>query len=107
MSTTRPVIAVAWPKKDYVASLERAGAEVRELTPARDVLPGALSGCDGVLLTGGADVDPVLYGETDVHPTVELAPERDEYELALAREAIRRDMPLLAICRGAQVLNVA
>jgi len=103
----RPVIAVAWPKKDYVASLERAGAEVRELSPQRDPLPGALKDCDGVLLTGGVDVDPVAYGERDRHPTVEVAPERDAYELSLAKLAIERDMPLLAICRGAQVLNVA
>ena len=107
MSTKRPVIAVAWPKKDYIASLERAGAEVRELTPQRDALPGALQHVDGVLLTGGADIDPAVYGETDRHPTVELAPDRDAYELALARLAVERDMPLLAICRGAQVLNVA
>jgi putative glutamine amidotransferase len=93
--------------RDYIAALERAGAEVRELTPERDGLPDALTGCDGVLLTGGADVDPVLYGEAERHPAVELAPARDEYELALAREALSRDLPLLAICRGAQVLNVA
>jgi putative glutamine amidotransferase len=103
----RPVIAVAWPMRDYVAALERAGAEVRELTPERDRLPDALAGCDGVLLTGGADVDPVQYGEAERHPSVELAPARDDYELALAREALSRDLPLLAICRGAQVLNVA
>lgn len=107
LSTQRPVIAVAWPRKDYLASLERAGAEARELTPDRDALPGALDGCDGLLLTGGADVDPAEYGEADRHPTVELAPERDTYELRLARLAIARDLPLLAICRGAQVLNVA
>jgi putative glutamine amidotransferase len=103
----RPVIAVAWPKKDYIASLERAGAEVRELKPERDALPGALAGCSGVLLTGGADVDPAEYGEAERHPTVERAPERDEYELELARLALERDVPLLAICRGVQVLNVA
>jgi putative glutamine amidotransferase len=107
LPTERPVIAVAWPKRDYVASLERAGAEVRELTPGRDALPAALDGCDGVLLTGGADVDPAEYGDAARHPTVELAPERDAYELLLARLALSRDLPLLAICRGAQVLNVA
>jgi len=103
---TRPVIGVAWPKDDYVASLERAGAEVRELQPGRDPLPAGLDACDGVLLTGGADVDPAEYGERP-HSTVELAPDRDAYELALARLALARDLPLLAICRGAQVLNVA
>ena len=104
---SRPVIGVAWPRPDYVASLTRAGAEVRELQPDRDPLPAALDGCDGVLLTGGADVDPAEYGEPDRHPSVELEPARDRYELALAREALKRDLPLLAICRGAQVLNVA
>jgi putative glutamine amidotransferase len=59
------------------------------------------------MLTGGVDVDPREYGEDDRHPTVEVNPERDGYELALAREALERDMPILAICRGAQVLNVA
>ncbi|HUL73982.1 MAG TPA: gamma-glutamyl-gamma-aminobutyrate hydrolase family protein [Vicinamibacterales bacterium] len=107
MSMDRPVIGVAWPKTDYVTSLERAGAEIRVLTPAGDPLPGALASCDGVLLTGGPDVDPVEYGEPDRHPTVEIDRERDDYELALARFAIARDVPLLAICRGAQVLNVA
>jgi len=103
----RPVIAIAWPKEDYLSSLERAGAEVRQLNPEVDPLPAALDGCDGVMLTGGEDVDPAEYGEKEKHPTVYLAPERDRYELALARLALSRDLPLLAICRGAQVLNVA
>jgi len=103
----RPVIGIAWPKRDYEAALERAGAEIKELRPERDRLPDALSGCDGLLLTGGPDVDPREYGESDRHPTVEVNPVRDEYELAVARYALDRDVPLLAICRGAQVLNVA
>ena len=88
-----------------MASLEQAGAEVRELTPESDPLPAALDGCDGVLLTGGADVDPGEYGEADRHPTVELDPVRDDYELALARLALdarpaaARDLPRRA---GAQ-----
>ena len=101
------VIGVAWPKADYVSALEQAGAEVRELTPARDRLPAALDGCDGVLLTGGPDVDPMFYGDGERHETVEIEAARDAYELALAREALERDVPLFAICRGAQVLNVA
>jgi putative glutamine amidotransferase len=101
-----PLIVSAWVKPDYRASLEEAGARVRELSPA-DPLPQALDGCDGVMLTGGVDVDPREYGETDVHPTVEIDPVRDRYELALAKEALARDLPILAICRGAQVLNTA
>ena len=101
-----PVIGVAWPKADYIASLERAGARVRVLDAGRDALPAALDECHGLLLTGGVDVDPKEYGEAP-HPTVELDADRDRYELELARLAIARDMPLLAICRGSQVLNVA
>jgi putative glutamine amidotransferase len=103
----RPLIGVAWPREDYLSALERAGADVRQLDPETDELPAAIDGCDGVLLTGGEDVDPAEYGETERHPTVELAPVRDRYELRLARIALERDLPLLAICRGAQVLNVA
>jgi len=106
MSTSRPVIGVPWPRPDYLAALERAGATPRELQPDRDALPDALDDCDGVLLTGGVDVDPIEYGE-EKHPTVEIDRTRDEYELAIARRAIERNLPLLAICRGAQVLNVA
>jgi putative glutamine amidotransferase len=102
-----PRIAVAWPKSDYLSSLRHAGAEPVELDPARDAVPAALAACDGLLLTGGADVDPAVYGDADRHPTVELAPERDAYELALARAAMARGLPVLAICRGVQVLNVA
>ena len=101
-----PLIASAWLKPDYRASLEQAGARIRELTPD-DRLPAALEGCSGLMLTGGVDVDPREYGEHDVHPTVEVDPVRDKFELALAREALARDLPVLAICRGTQVLNTA
>jgi len=101
-----PLIASAWLKPDYRASLEQAGARIRELTPA-DTLPAALEGCSGLMLTGGADVDPRHYGDDDVHETVEIDEVRDRVELALAREALARDLPVLAICRGAQVLNTA
>src|SRR5215204_4483704 len=101
-----PLVASAWLKPDYRASLEAAGARIRELSPT-DPLPEALDGVSGLMLTGGVDVDPTEYGETDVHPTVEIDPERDRYELALARLALSRDLPVLAICRGAQVLNTA
>jgi putative glutamine amidotransferase len=103
----RPRIAVAWPKDDYVAALDRAGAEVRVLNPDVEAPSGALDDCDGVLLTGGVDVDPREYGDADRHPTVDVDPRRDAYELALARLALARDLPIFAICRGVQVLNVA
>jgi putative glutamine amidotransferase len=100
-----PLIASAWLKPDYRMALERAGARIRELGPA-DILPDALDGCDALMLTGGVDVDPALYGAVDRHSTVEVDPERDSYEFSLAQLALERDMPLLAICRGAQVVNV-
>jgi putative glutamine amidotransferase len=101
------VIAVAWPKPDYLESLALAGAEPRVLTPARDPLPDALDGCDGLLLTGGEDVDPARYRDAHRHPTVTIDPARDEYEIALTRAALERHLPIFAICRGVQVLNVA
>lgn len=61
----------------------------------------------GLVLTGGADVDPARYGEAR-HPSVRnLSPERDEFEIRLIHRAVEADMPILAICRGIQVLNVA
>ena len=91
---------------DYVASVEQAGGRVRilEVTESPKMLGGELH---GLLLTGGGDVDPVFY-RADRHPTVHDAePGRDEFELDVARRAVDGNLPLLAICRGAQVLNVA
>ncbi|MFZ6005632.1 MAG: gamma-glutamyl-gamma-aminobutyrate hydrolase family protein [Actinomycetota bacterium] len=67
----------------------------------------AMGGVDGLVLTGGADVDPRLYG-TEAHPQTD-SPQvaRDEWELALARAALESEVPVLAVCRGAQLLNVA
>ena len=91
---------------DYVASIEQSGARARVLevseSPRRLVAE-----LHGLLLTGGGDIDPVLYGESR-HPSVEDAePGRDEFEIDLARRAVDADLPVLAICRGAQVLNVS
>ena len=91
---------------DYIASVEQAGGRARVLETSES--PRKVVGeLDGLLLTGGGDVDPVFYGE-ERHPTIEDAePGRDEFEIDLARRALSADLPLLAICRGAQVLNVA
>jgi putative glutamine amidotransferase len=90
---------------DYVESVRRAGGEARVLRNTDDPV-AVLAGLDGLLLTGGLDVDPGLYGEA-AHPTTETAPDRDRFEIPLSREALRQDVPLFAICRGVQVLNVA
>jgi putative glutamine amidotransferase len=90
---------------DYVESVKRAGAE--PLVLSNDDDPAAvLDRVDGVLLTGGLDVDPALYGEAP-HPATEAAPERDRFEIPLSKAALERDVPLFAICRGVQVMNVA
>ncbi len=62
---------------------------------------------DGLILAGGVDVDPSFYGQTPDPHTLGTVPERDSFEIALARRALERDLPLLGICRGMQVLNVA
>jgi len=62
---------------------------------------------DGLILAGGADIDPAQYGEEAHQATSGSVPERDAFEIALARRALERDMPLLGICRGMQLMNVA
>jgi putative glutamine amidotransferase len=104
-----PVIAVAPCSSlhDYQESVRRAGAEVHVLDLSRDTPAEVIGTYDGILLTGGHDVLPSLYGEA-ADPTFEAAEEgRDDFELELARRALEADVPLLAICRGIQVLNVA
>jgi putative glutamine amidotransferase len=66
-----------------------------------------LAGLDGLLLAGGSDVDPALYGATPHPETEEPDRDRDSLEAALVREALDRDIPILAICRGLQLLNAA
>ncbi|MGE0464520.1 MAG: gamma-glutamyl-gamma-aminobutyrate hydrolase family protein [Vicinamibacterales bacterium] len=91
---------------DYLESIRRAGGEPLEV--GGDEMPAAiLARAGGILLTGGGDVDPSLYGEAP-HPTYQAAESgRDAFEIALARAAIEADVPLLAICRGMQVVNVS
>ena len=104
-----PVIAVAPSSKlhDYEESIRRAGGEVRVLDPLRDRPEDVVSSVGGLLLTGGGDVQPSIYGAA-AHPAFAAAePGRDQFELALVRAASAADLPLLAICRGIQVLNVA
>lgn len=102
----KPTILVPYPAPDYVEALTRAGADVRTID-AGVPIDEALSGADGVLLTGGADIDPSLYHEARHPATQDAQPGRDALELALAARALERDLPLFAICRGVQVLNVA
>jgi gamma-glutamyl-gamma-aminobutyrate hydrolase PuuD len=89
--------------KPYLEAAELAGLEP---IPFPTDAPGSLDNVDGLLLTGGTDVDPARYGQTRLPETEEPDQERDEIELQLLDEAIERDLPILAICRGFQLLNV-
>jgi putative glutamine amidotransferase len=95
-------------RADYLRSVEQGGGLSVVLAPGRPEDAGELlDRLDALLLSGGSDVDPVLYGELP-HPKLgKVIRERDDFELALCREALARDLPILAICRGHQVLNVA
>jgi putative glutamine amidotransferase len=104
----KPIIGITRCSKlpDYVASVEQAGGQPRVLD-VDEAAAAVIEQIDGLLLTGGGDVDPELYGERR-HETIEDAePGRDAFEIELARRAMERDLPTLAICRGTQVLNVA
>lgn len=92
----------------YVASLTSRGGEARVLTPPKFAgAPEAMAGVSGLLLAGGYDVHPRYYGEEATAEAEAAAyPERDEMELAVIRDALEREMPLLAICRGMQMINV-
>lgn len=92
---------------DYVDSVERAGGRAVLLPPSEDGVEETLAVLDGIVFSGGADVDPARYG-AHAHPETDLPQERrDTGELALLQAALARDMPTLAICRGFQLLNVA
>ena len=91
----------------YVQAVERAGGRPLLVPPSPDGIDETLDALDGLLFSGGSDLDPGLYG-ADAHPeTNGIRLERDRAELALLEAALARDMPVLAVCRGSQVLNVA
>ena len=96
-------------KGAYMQMLEGLGAVPMIMPLTRDsaILERFLDLCDGLVLSGGADIDPVHYGEIDEGLCGSISPLRDEVEIALCRMAVARDMPVLGICRGHQVLNVA
>jgi len=92
---------------DYLEAVKRAGGDPVVLAPG-DVEPDrAVVELDGLLLTGGRDVDPTLFGEPPHATAEEAEPGRDQFEIDLVRAAVARNLPLLGICRGMQVINVA
>jgi putative glutamine amidotransferase len=90
----------------YVRSVTRAGG-VPLLVPPGAAYEETLDSVDGLIFSGGSDLDPELYGEQAHRETDGWIRERDDFELGLMKAALARDVPLLAICRGSQVLNVA
>jgi putative glutamine amidotransferase len=106
----------AWDRRaallpfEYLLAIQRAGGFALMIPPDDQLIERpdeALDLIDGLILAGGADIDPSSYG-ADRHPeTNGTVPERDQVELALTRAAVQRDMPVLGICRGMQLLNVA
>ena len=89
----------------YVHAVHSSGGRAVLVTPD-DPDPDVLGGLDGIMFTGGSDVDPALYGESP-HPTTHVKPERDTAEMMLMRAAIAEGLPMLGICRGIQLMAVA
>jgi putative glutamine amidotransferase len=123
---TRPVIGICtalerarwsvWDQeaallpRNYIQAVQAVGGLALLIPPDPRLAeqPGeVLDLLDGLMLAGGADIDPAAYGAVAHPETADTVPERDTFEIALVREAIARDMPVLGICRGMQLINVA
>jgi putative glutamine amidotransferase len=102
-------VNAAFLPETYLTPITAAGG-VPVLLPPQPVVPGVIellvNRLDGLVIPGGWDVDPALYGQEPHEKTDQPRPERDAWEQALIREALRQDLPLLCICRGEQLLNV-
>jgi putative glutamine amidotransferase len=92
---------------EYEQAVRQAGAEPVRLMPDVTRVAADLQGLHGLILSGGEDIDPSRYGSTPHAQTEAASGARDDYELALVREALESQLPVLAICRGLQVANVA
>jgi putative glutamine amidotransferase len=91
----------------YVRAVEGAGGCPLLIPPAEEAGDETLDALDGLLFSGGSDLGPETYGQEPHPETKGVVPERDRAELALLEAALERDLPVLAVCRGSQVLNVA
>jgi putative glutamine amidotransferase len=96
--------------RSYIDAIQAAGGLALMIPPDPEAERNpdeVLDVLDGLILAGGADIDPATYGE-EAHPmTKGTWPQRDTFEVALARRALERDIPLLGICRGMQLMNIA
>jgi putative glutamine amidotransferase len=96
--------------QSYIAAVQKAGGMALLLAPDEQLQSDpdeVLDLLDGLVLAGGVDVDPSMYGADPEPETTGTVPERDSFEIALAKRAMDRDLPVLGICRGMQVMNVA
>ena len=91
---------------DYVWGVERAGGRALLVPPTGVGVEETLDALDGIVFSGGADIDPARYGQDAEPATSGIERFRDDYEFALLERALERDLPVLGICRGSQVLNV-
>src|SRR5512133_1495757 len=101
---------VTMAPQSYARAVQQAGG-LTLILPPDDVAEAApdrwLDRLDALLLAGGQDIDPASYGQRPHPETKRISPERDRFEIALARAALDRGLPLLGVCRGMQLLNVA
>ena len=104
-----PGYGKAYVNQDYTASVESVGGVplILPVTAEVDVVAAQLSAVDALIISGGWDVDPLLWGEEPHVKLGDTLPERDAFDLLLIREARRLGLPILGICRGIQILNVA
>lgn len=91
----------------YVRAVNAAGGRPLVVPPMVDAVEETLDTLDGIVFSGGADLDPDVYGAPRHLETTGLRPDRDAAELALMKAALERNIPVLAVCRGMQMLNVA
>jgi putative glutamine amidotransferase len=94
-------------RRNYCGSVVKAGGLPLALANETGLVEEYLDTIDGLIVTGGAfDVHPHLFGNTEVHDKVDLKPDRTDFELAITKEALARNMPVLGICGGQQLLHV-
>lgn len=95
-------------RENYCAPIADLGGVPIPIPPIMDQIENYINLIDGLIITGGDfDIDPVLFGATKVHPQVKIKPVRTQFEILLCQMALAKNIPILGICGGAQVINVS